>query len=355
MGDTQGSVSLSTMSHFYVELGVTIFLAYAVSELWRPTEKRWELLKALMTISWAGWQGVLLIVLSVTALALIAATAFVEPVHAHAGPATVLEREQKEQARKAVLTLCSFTALAYVDVRARTSPDKRVSCLWFARAAAGAAIKTIFVLAPLLAIIIALPYFLLASLLQSMGRDFMVVVGPLRFCTSYGPYVACYWVIKRDFARSPAAQLPLLPLSAADDKEHPTGGGVVSQWIASIRRDIELDANLRSAEPGSHRRCAMQLAKGMCAFWLLMVLYVIIIITMMPDEFESMQQAQYVARDSNLTLVRTCGLEAWSWLSRQFRTCGRMADRYARLEQLQDARSAGDGAVMHPFPEEVVI
>ena len=295
------------MLQFYVELGGTILIAYGVSELWRPADKRWELLKALATISWAGWQGVLLILASVMVLIMIAATAFVEPPNAHAGFANAFEREQKQQARKAVLTLCSFTALAYLDVRTRTSPDKRVSCLWFARAAAGAAIKTIFVLAPLLAMLIALPYFVLANVLQSMGRDFMVVVGPLRFCTSYGPYVACYWVIKRDFARSPAAQLPLLPLSAADDKEHPTRrGGVVGQWIASIRRDIELDANLRNAEPGSHRRCAMQLFKGMCTFWLLMVVYVMIIITLMPEEelaniqqvqrVESIQQAQCVAR-----------------------------------------------------------
>eukprot|EP00966_Prymnesium_polylepis_P068007 1580764-Prymnesium_polylepis.1 len=83
----------------------------------------------------------------------------------------------------------------------------------------------------------AVPYLMLATVLQRTGHDFMVVAGPLRVTTSYGPYVVIYWVIKRDFARSPAAQLPLLPVLADDTKDH-ADGGWVSGLIASLRRDI---------------------------------------------------------------------------------------------------------------------
>merc|ERR1711879_540315 len=122
--------------------------------------------------------------------------------------------------------------------------------------------------------------------------------GPLRFCTSYGPYVACYWAIKRDFARSPAAQLPLLPLSEADGKDHKVTGGIVSRWLVSIRRDIELDTNLRNAEPGSHRRCALQLCIWVCAVWFLLITYAMVIVAVMPyaihvqDELEVEEHAE---------------------------------------------------------------
>eukprot|EP00966_Prymnesium_polylepis_P238331 5512178-Prymnesium_polylepis.1 len=69
-------------------------------------------------------------------------------VHHSEGALGALEREQQQQARRAVLTLCAFTWLAYADLRTRIAPDKRVSHLWFARAAANAALKTIFLYAP---------------------------------------------------------------------------------------------------------------------------------------------------------------------------------------------------------------
>lgn len=268
---------------FYVELLSTICLSYVVSEVWRPPDKRWELLRALSPLSWGGLRSMVLIVFSISFLGLLAMVGFGdwpqpnynEPIERD------LELAYQAQTRKAVLTVLSFTMLAYFDVRTRVSHDKRVSCLWFLRAAAIAAVKTLLFLAPLLAVLIALPAALLVFWMQRAGYDVKAYEAPLQFCLSYGPYVACYWIIKRDFARSRAAQLPVLPVTVADcDK------GMVMRWITGLRRDFELDARLREDEVGSLCACVGRVIKWTIAAWCLLIVYALIALSIEVMEYD---------------------------------------------------------------------
>ncbi|KAL1520398.1 hypothetical protein AB1Y20_021984 [Prymnesium parvum] len=257
---------------FYLELLVTIGLAYAVSEAWRPAGRRWELLRALCSCSCASVHGVAMAAGSLGTLLLLCLAGFVElpPMEG----ASAREAEGQRRARRAgALIMLAFIALAYADVRARVGADSRVSWLWFLRAAAAAALKTCFLYGPLVALLVALPAALLLVVLQARGHDVRLLVAPVEFCLSYGPYVACYWVIKRDFARSPAAQLPILPLAAGEG----AGGG--GGWCDAFRRDLEMDAMLRGSSPAKRRGALWHVCKWVVAVWCLMMLYVCIALT----------------------------------------------------------------------------
>ena len=108
--------------------------------------------------------------------------------------------------RRSLWTLLAFTVLAYGDVRTRCPPGLRVSWLWFCRAAGYAALKTMCVLAPLIAIAVLFQYMLLRSLLQTLGVGVTALDPLVRILSQYGPYASVYWVIKADFARSQAAR-----------------------------------------------------------------------------------------------------------------------------------------------------
>jgi hypothetical protein len=124
-------------------------------------------------------------------------------------------------------------------------------------------LKTMCCYAPILAVGIAAPYVLLAHGMVAMGLDADVLAGPMYFCLSYGPYAIVYWVIKRDFERSVASRLPLLPIAEdGGDKRH----GWLGRWLEQMRHDVELDAILRRTDgerAGGVGRCAC-MALALC-------------------------------------------------------------------------------------------
>ncbi|EOD10508.1 hypothetical protein EMIHUDRAFT_215777 [Emiliania huxleyi CCMP1516] len=187
-----------------LELLPTVAIAYTLSELVKPRPQRWVLLRhiragvelsSLLFSAGCGCAGLLLL-LVVGALSLTGGDDADDPGR------VVLSRydqaalsEARSDAARELVCMATFTALAYFDLRARCVTT-RLSWLWFLRAASAAAVRTLCYVAPLVAVLLVLPFVLLCSALQRLGLSAAAAwlsAGPADYCLRYGPYVSVYW------------------------------------------------------------------------------------------------------------------------------------------------------------------
>jgi uncharacterized membrane protein len=97
--------------------------------------------------------------------------------------------EARSDTARALFAMAAFTVLAYVDLRSKCVTT-RLSWLWFLRAACVAFLKTLCYIAPLVAILIILPFVLLCNVLnvfEMHGFVRWLEVGPAAYVVRYGP------------------------------------------------------------------------------------------------------------------------------------------------------------------------
>ena len=262
------------MVWFAIELTLTVALAYVATEMVKPKAQRWTLAQSAKHLAfecYSSGQGLVCAVCGLTAVGMLLYTVLL------AGTPSQLDAEEREEldeaksdALRALLCMAAFTALAYADLRSRCV-GTRLSWLWFIRAACAACLKTICYIAPVVALVSFVPLLLLCKGLESLGLAVTarwILAVPARYLLQHGPYVSVYYVIKRDFATSRAAQLPLLPTSTPErkadgDADDPAGDGDESRlhaspgglmgWLSFLRREMALDATLRRADRAAGR------------------------------------------------------------------------------------------------------